>query len=143
MKKKFALLICVLFSYNTVWAQAPTIDDMHKALEYAAQETNRQLSIKKISVDEFTTLNAMTYNRLIPAMTYNYTSTAFKLLGNTTVSPEARKAMFEHHRAKTCSTHFLPFMRAFGLKVAHRFDDASTGREVITVTIKGSDCPIN
>ena len=44
MKKKFALLICVLFSYNTVWAQAPTIDDMHKALEYAAQETNRQLS---------------------------------------------------------------------------------------------------
>ena len=54
MKKIFALLICVLFSYNTVWAQAPTIDDMHKALEYAARETNRQLSIKKISVDEVT-----------------------------------------------------------------------------------------
>jgi hypothetical protein len=57
------------------------------------------------------------------------------------INQAGRQAMIDYHRVKTCATQFVPFMHGFGLKVAHRFEDAATGLEMITVTIQGSDCP--
>lgn len=117
----------------------PTIEDMHRLLENAARQANSQISNTKL--DDYTTLKLMTYDRGVPVMTYHYTSSALQAIGARELNAAARQAMFDHHRSRTCGTQFAPFMRMFGLKVAHRFEDVATGKEVITVTISGKDCP--
>lgn len=117
----------------------PTIEDMHRILGNAAVEANKQLANTRI--DDYTTLKLMTYDRGVPVMTYHYTSTVLKATGQKALNAAARKALVDYHRTKTCSTQYVPFMRVFGLQVAHRFEDAATGLELITVTIQGSDCP--
>jgi len=137
-----AALFAFFFTITTAGAQSdkrPTIQDMHQILENAAREANKQIANTRI--DDFTTLKLMTYDRGISEMTYHYTSSALKATGQKSMSPAARKAMIDHHKVKTCSTQYVPFMRAFGLKVAHRFEDVATGLEMITVTVQSSDCP--
>jgi len=136
------LLVAALMLTATATAQPdkrPTIEDMHRILENAAREANGQLANTRL--DDLTTLKLMTYDRGVPVMTYHYTSSALQATGQKSLNQAARKAMIDHHRVKTCSTQYVPFMRVFGLKVAHRFEDVSTGLEVITVTVQGSDCP--
>jgi hypothetical protein len=136
------LALAALLLPNATVAQReirPTIEDMHRVLENAAQEANKQLANTRL--DDYTTLKFMTYDRRAPVMTYHYASTALQITGQKSLNAAARNAMNEYHRAKTCSTQFVPFMRVFGLKVAHRFEDAATGLEMITVTVKSADCP--
>jgi hypothetical protein len=116
----------------------PTVEQMHMMFENAAREANAQLSNTRM--DDHTVLKLMTYDRRVPVMTYHYTSNVLAALRKTELDPAARRAMFDYHRGKTCGTHFTPFMRVYGLKVAHRFEDAKTGRELITLTIEGKDC---
>ena len=118
--------------------KAPTVEQMHVMFESAAREANSQLSNTRL--DDYTVLKLMTYDRRVPVMTYHYTSDVLTALKKTELDPAARRAMFDYHRGKTCGTHFAPFMRVYGLKVAHRFEDAKTGRELITLTIEGKDC---
>lgn len=126
---------------GTVSAQpegGPTIENMHLLLENAARQANSQISNTRL--DDNTTLKIVTYDRGVPVMTYFYTSNALQASGAHELTSEAKKAMMDYHRIKTCSTQFSPFMRVFGLKVSHRFEDAKTGIEIITITVTGKDC---
>ena len=117
----------------------PTIEDMHRLLETAAREANKQLANTRI--DDFTTLKLVTYDRGVPVFTYHYTSNILQATGQKSIPQAARKAMIDYHRTKTCATKYALLMRVFGLQVAHRFEDRETGLEIIAVTIQGTDCP--
>ena len=138
-KATLTALLLIIATASAQTDKRPTIEDMHQILENAARDANRQLANTRI--DDFTTLKLMTYDRGVPVMTYHYTSSALKATGQKSMTSATRKAMIDHHRAKTCSTQYVPFMRVFGLKVAHRFEDVASGLEMITVTVQASDCP--
>ena len=117
----------------------PTVDEMHTMFEVAARQANSQIA--NTQIDDLTVLKLMTYDRNVPVMTYHYKSTALSALKKKDLDATATKAMIAHHRNKTCGTHFAPFMRVYGLKVAHRFEDAATGSEMITITVEAKNCP--
>jgi len=119
----------------------PTIEDMHRLLDNAARQANTQMSNTRL--DDFTTLKIMTYDRGVPAMTYHYTSSALQASAAREFNDAAKRAMVDHHKSKTCGTQFVPFMRVFGLRVAHRFEDTISGKELMTITVTGKDCPSN
>ena len=140
----FSQLLSLLFAFaasTSVYAQAekrPTIEDMHRLLENTARQVNTQMSNTRI--DDYTTLKFVSYDKGVPIFTYYYSSSALQVIGKPKLDEAARKAMYESNREKTCSSFFSPFMRVFGLKVSHRFENIATGRLMIDVILSGKDC---
>ena len=116
------------------------VEDMHQVLESAARQANTQLANTRI--DDYTTLKFVTYDRRVPVMTYHYNSSVLAVTGEQQISEAGRQAMYDYHRTKTCRTQFVPLMRGSGLQVAHRFEDATTGKMLISMAFSGSDCPM-
>lgn len=120
--------------------QRATVEEMHRVLENAVREANGQLANTRI--DDYTTLKFMTYDRRVPVMTYHYASSVLGATREHQISDAGRQAMLDYHRTKTCHTRFAPLMRGSGLQVVHRFEDAATGKVLISMTFRGSDCPM-
>ncbi len=106
--------------------------DMHSTLEATARQANAQEANKRL--DAYTTLKGVSYDRSVPVFTYHYTSTQL-------FDEAGRRAIYEHHRKTVCGSHFATYMQLHGLRVARRFADASTGRELAVATVSWKDCP--
>lgn len=119
---------------------APAVEEMHRVLENAVRQASPQLANTR--VDEYTTVKFVSYDRTVPVFTYHYATTWLNATGKQHYSDAERQILYEYHRTKTCRTQFVPLMRGSGLRVAHRFEDATTGKVLISMVFRGSDCPM-
>ena len=136
-----ALLFVTIFSLSDyLWAQQklPPRSEVDAVLENAARQGNSQLSNTK--VDDDTTLVAFTYDKGVPLFAYHYRTMVTKRLGRKTLNASEMTAMRDFHKEKTCSSHFKGLMLAYGLQVAHIFEDGTNGKNLLTLTYRGSDC---
>jgi hypothetical protein len=116
----------------------PTRSEVDAMFENVARQANSQMSGTKI--DEYTTLRAVSYDKAVPVFSYLYASTVSAKTGRLNLNGAERQAMSTYHQTKTCGTHFRPFMKAYGLRVTHIFEDQRTGSHLITLTYSGKDC---
>ena len=133
-----SVFVVTLLHNANAQQKLPPRSEIDALLENAVRQGNSQLANTK--VDDDTTLVMMTYDKGVPVFSYHYRTMITKRLGRKTLTAAEQVAMRTFHREKTCSSHFKGFMLAYGLQVAHLFEDGTTGRNLLTLTYQGSDC---
>jgi hypothetical protein len=91
-------------------------------------------------VDDQTVIRMMTYDTPVSTLTYLYATRYYAATGQRSVTPEHAKVLRQYHIEKTCSSPFRAFMKGYGMEVVHTFEDATTGRRLVTITVRGADC---
>lgn len=137
---KALIAIFIIATHQNALAQQklPPRSEVDAVLANAARQGNTQLSNTK--VDDDTTLVMMTYDKGVPLFAYHYRTMVTKRLGRKNLNSSEINAMRVFHKEKTCSSHFKGLMLAYGLEVAHVFEDGTNGKNLLTLTYKGSDC---
>ena len=90
--------------------------------------------------DERTIIRFMSYDAKVPTLGYFYSTTHYLSTKRKELTNQEKKAMWEFHVRKTCTSSFDIFMKFYGLVVVHRFEDSTTGAKLIEMRIKYSDC---
>lgn len=90
--------------------------------------------------DERTIIRFMSYDVKVPTLGYFYSTTHYLSTKRKTLTDQEKKAMWEFHVQKTCTSSFDLFMKLYGLEVVHRFEDSTTGQKLVEMRIKYSDC---
>lgn len=116
----------------------PTKAEFDSLMTNAAKQFNEQMGGQKI--DEFTNFKLITYDKNPPLFTYFYSSNPFSMPNINKLDKSQTEAMTKYHIQKTCASPFRVFMKPYGLKVAHRFENGHTGLTLFKLTVSHSDC---
>lgn len=123
----------------TAQAAAQTEQDVHNILSGMARDVNEQMIGYR--TDAATSIKVVTYSRSAKLFSYHYNldagwaDEAMKL-----DQAELRQRMYADHRARLCQSNFAPVMRGFGLRVAHNFHHAATGKVLVRLEYQAKDC---
>jgi hypothetical protein len=140
MRKCYCIFL-FLISIATLRAEEfkiPTVTEFNAVMLNAIKVSKDQLWGSK--VDNYTTLNAITYDEKVPLFSYHYTTNVLQSLKQDVISQNQIDAMNKFHLGKTCDSKFQIFMKVYGLKIKHFFTDAVSGKRVYEITISGKDC---
>jgi hypothetical protein len=138
--KKYYVILCVFLSSIALAEEKkiPTVTEFHALMFNAAKASKDQLWGSK--VDEYTIINAITYDEKVPLFSYHYTTKMLQQLKQESLFQNQIDAMNKFHLGKTCKTQFRIFMKVYGLKIKHRFSDAVSGKKVYEITVTDRDC---
>jgi hypothetical protein len=135
----FGFFIIISFVSNTIAQdRIPTKAEFDSLMTNAAMQMNAQMGGQKI--DEFTNFKFITYDKIPPLFTYFYSSNPFSMPNINKLDKNQTEAMAKYHISKTCASPFRVFMKPYGLKVAHRFENGHTGLTLFKLTVSHSDC---
>lgn len=132
--------LLVIISMSTYSQSKPGFSrsDLDSSMRSMVKQFNEQMAGTR--VDDQTVIRMMVYDTPVPTLTYIYATKHYATTGLKSVDQEHAQALRKYHIEKTCSSDFAAFMRAFKLEVTHSFEDATTGRRLFSVTVRGSDC---
>jgi hypothetical protein len=109
-----------------------------KVMQDAVNEFNKKMA--GIRADERTIVKFMSYDAKVPTLGYFYSSAHYLSTGRKTLTESEKIALRQFHVQKTCSSKFDIFMKHYGLEVIHSFEDATTGKNLVEMKIRYSDC---
>ena len=141
MKKCCVILFYFIISTSICHAEdykIPTVAEFNAVMLNAIKVSKDQLWGSK--VDNYTTLNAITYDEKVPLYSYHYTTNVLQSLKQDALAQNQIDAMNKFHLGKTCESQFRIFMKVYGLKIKHFFTDSVSGKRVYEIIIANKDC---
>lgn len=116
----------------------PPRSELDATMNNMVREFNSKMS--GTSVDEQTKIKLMTYDAATPTLGYLYSTRHFAKTGKRTIDAEYARTLRSFHVEKTCSSNFKALMKNYGLEIVHSFADENTGKNLIEIRVKPTDC---
>jgi hypothetical protein len=104
----------------------------------AVKQMNAQMAGQK--TDEYTIFKFITYDKNPPMITYFLSSNPSSVPNMNKFDKSQTDAMAKFNILKTCASPFRVFMKPYGLKVSHIFENGHTGLVLFKLTVSHSDC---
>lgn len=128
----------LVFSTTLQADPLPSKAMLDEVMRGVAKQTNDNLAGTK--VDEFTKLKFVTYDANPPVFSYFYLSDIKASRGRLPLTTQQIVAMDEFHINKTCTSNFKGLLKAYNFKVAHIFEDVSSGKTFYKISVNESHC---